>query len=43
MGAEQDRVRRGGAAHQTGRTALIADIIRRRHGAVPAEPDIAEE
>ena len=32
-----------GAAHQTGWTALIADIIRRRHGAVPAEPDIAEE
>jgi hypothetical protein len=32
-----------GAAHQTGWTALIADIIRRRHGAVPAEPDIADE
>jgi hypothetical protein len=25
-----------GAAHQTGWTALIADIIRRRHGAVPS-------
>jgi hypothetical protein len=32
-----------GAAHQTGWTALIADIIRRRHGAVPAGEEIADE
>ena len=25
-----------GAAHQTGWTGLIADVIRRRHGAVPS-------
>ena len=29
-----------GAAHQTGWTGLIADVIRRRHGAVPALFDI---
>jgi hypothetical protein len=32
-----------GAAHQTGWTALVADIIRRRHGAVPASADIADD
>jgi len=32
-----------GAEHQTGWTGLVADMIRRRHGAVPAEPDIADE
>jgi hypothetical protein len=29
-----------GASHQTGWTGLIADVIRRRHGAVPAFADI---
>jgi hypothetical protein len=29
-----------GASHQTGWTALIADIIRRRHGAVPSLGDV---
>lgn len=29
-----------GASHQTGWTGLIADIIRRRHGAVPETVDL---
>jgi hypothetical protein len=29
-----------GAAHQTGWTGLIADVIRRRHGAVPDTSDL---
>jgi hypothetical protein len=29
-----------GASHQTGWTALVADVIRRRHGALPAVSDI---
>jgi hypothetical protein len=29
-----------GAAHQTGWTALVADVIRRRHGAVPSIGDV---
>ena len=29
-----------GASHQTGWTGLIADIIRRRHGAVPETVDV---
>ena len=28
-----------GAAHQTGWTGLVADLIRRRHGAVPSIGD----
>jgi hypothetical protein len=32
-----------GAAHQTGWTALIADIIRRRHGAVPSVADFVDD
>jgi hypothetical protein len=29
-----------GASHQTGWTGLIADVIRRRHGAVPEVGDV---
>ncbi len=32
-----------GASHQTGWTGVIADIIRRRHGAVPALGDVLRE
>ena len=34
MTTEADRVAGFGASHQTGWTGLIADVIRRRHGAV---------
>jgi hypothetical protein len=29
-----------GATHQTGWTALVADVVRRRHGAVPTIADL---
>ena len=29
-----------GASHQTGWTALVADVIRRRHGALPSVGEI---
>jgi hypothetical protein len=29
-----------GASHQTGWTGLVADVIRRRHGAIPALAEI---
>lgn len=29
-----------GASHQTGWTGLIADVIRRRHGAVPRTAEL---
>jgi hypothetical protein len=29
-----------GAAHQTGWTGIVADVIRRRHGAVPSIGDV---
>ena len=32
-----------GASHQTGWTGLIADIIRRRHGAVPETADLIHD
>ena len=32
-----------GACHQTGWTGVIADVIRRRHGAVPALGDILRQ
>ena len=32
-----------GATHQTGWTGVIADVIRRRHGAVPALGDVLRE
>jgi hypothetical protein len=32
-----------GAAHQTGWTGLIADVIRRRHGAVPSVADFVDD
>jgi hypothetical protein len=31
-----------GASHQTGWTGLVADLIRRRHGAVPATSDVLQ-
>jgi hypothetical protein len=32
-----------GASHQTGWTGLIADVIRRRHGAQPSTGDVLAE
>jgi hypothetical protein len=32
-----------GAFHQTGWTGIIADLVRRRHGVVPASGDIVRE
>jgi hypothetical protein len=32
-----------GASHQTGWTGLIADVIRRRHGAVPSVVDVIQD
>ena len=32
-----------GASHQTGWTGLIADVIRRRHGAVPETVDMVHD
>ena len=29
-----------GAAHQTGWTGIVADVIRRRHGMVPSIDDV---
>jgi hypothetical protein len=29
-----------GASHQTGWTGIVADVIRRRHGAVPSIADV---
>ena len=29
-----------GVAHQTGWTGIVADVIRRRHGAVPSIGDV---
>ena len=32
-----------GASHQTGWTGLIADVIRRRHGALPETVDLIHD
>ena len=32
-----------GASHQTGWTGLVADVIRRRHGAVPETVDMIHD